>query len=62
MNYSDYPVEDMTAQVLGKWKHAKLYVPDSPPRDLETYAVDEGAATGIDIAKLTSFGALVLDD
>ncbi|HVO96885.1 MAG TPA: hypothetical protein VMT15_02415 [Bryobacteraceae bacterium] len=59
VNYSDYPVADITVHVLGKFKKATLLRPDAAPQALEAYDVEEG--TGIDIASLGALGALVLE-
>lgn len=59
VNYTDYPVENVTAHVLGKFRRAVLYRPGGPPRNLETYAVEEG--TGIDIDKIGAVATLVLE-
>ncbi|MDX2153290.1 MAG: hypothetical protein SFV54_21270 [Bryobacteraceae bacterium] len=59
VNYSDYPVDSVTAHVLGRWTKAKLYTPEGPPKDLEIYPVDEG--TGIDIPALTAVGVIRID-
>jgi hypothetical protein len=59
VNYSDFPIESITAHVLGTYHHAKLYRPDSPPVDCETYAVDEG--TGVDIDKMGAVATIVLE-
>lgn len=58
VNYSDYPVENLTAHVLGKFTKARLFRPDAPPVDLELYPVDEG--TGLDIERMGAFAAVVL--
>jgi hypothetical protein len=58
VNYSDFPVENMTAHVLGTFKKATLYRPDAPPQTLELYPVDEG--TGLDIDKMGSVATVVL--
>jgi hypothetical protein len=59
VNYSDYPVQDITIHVLGKFRRATLVRPDAAPQKLEVYAVDEG--TGIDVPALGAFGTLVLE-
>lgn len=60
VNYSDYPVESIAVHLLGKYKSAKLYMPESPkPVTLELYEIDEGV--GCDIDKLVSAGVLVLE-
>ncbi|HVO96883.1 MAG TPA: hypothetical protein VMT15_02405 [Bryobacteraceae bacterium] len=42
-----------------RFKKATLLRPDAAPQTLEAYDVEEG--TGIDIASLGAFGALVLE-
>ncbi|MEZ5400767.1 MAG: hypothetical protein R2729_13930 [Bryobacteraceae bacterium] len=59
VNYSDYPVEDVTVHVLGKFGKATLLAPGGPPRAMEVYDNEEG--TGIDIDKITTVAALVLE-
>jgi len=58
VNYSDYPVADITVHVLGKFKSATLLRPDADPKKLEVYEVDEG--TGIDVPALGALGTLIL--
>jgi hypothetical protein len=59
VNYSDYPVADVTVRVLGKFKKATLLRPDAAPLTLEAYEVEGG--TGVDIPALGAVGALVLE-
>ena len=59
VNYSDYPVQDITVHVLGKFKHATLMRPEAGPQKLEVYDVDEG--TGIDVPALGALGTLILE-
>ena len=59
VNYSDYPVADITVHVLGKFKKATLMRPEAGPQRLDVYEVDEG--TGIDVPKLGALGTLVLE-
>jgi len=59
VNYSDYPVADITVHVLGKFKRAMLMRPDAVPQKLEVYEVEEG--TGIDVPALGALGTLVLE-
>ena len=59
VNYSDYPVADITVHVLGKFKRATLLRPDAGPQKLEVYEVEEG--TGIDVPALGALGTLVLE-
>lgn len=59
VNYSDYPLENITAHVLGKFRHATLYRPEAAPRPLEIYDIEEG--TGVDIPVVGALASLVLD-
>lgn len=61
VNYSGYPVENVTAHVLGRYKKATLYVPESKPKSIEPYDVEEGVATGLDIETVPAFATLVLE-
>lgn len=61
VNYSDYPVEGVTAHVLGQYKHARLYTPEGEVKDLEVYPVEEGAGTGVDIDRLGVAGTIQLN-
>lgn len=56
VNYSDYPVENVTAHVLGKFSHARLFAPGAPPADLKIYENGE-----IDIAVVGACAILVLE-
>ncbi len=59
VNYSDFPVTDITVHVLGKFKRATLVRPDAGPQKLDVYDVEEG--TGIDLPALGALGTLVLE-
>jgi hypothetical protein len=60
VNYSDYPVADVTVHVLGKFKRATLMRPEAAPQKLEVYGVDEG--TGIDVPALGALGTVILEN
>jgi hypothetical protein len=47
VNYSEYPVENVTMHVLGEFHKATLILPGGIEKPLEAYAVEEG--TGVDI-------------
>jgi hypothetical protein len=47
VNYSDYPVENVTLHVLGKFTKATLILPGGKEQKLEVYPVEEG--TGVDV-------------
>lgn len=61
VNYTDFPAEAITVHLLGKWKAAQLLRPGHAPAALESYAVDEGAATGVDIAEVDSYAILIVE-
>jgi hypothetical protein len=61
VNYSDYPAENVTVHLLGRYKSAQLITPGAAPKQLEVYAVDEGAATGIDIDRIEVAGTLLFE-
>jgi hypothetical protein len=58
-NYTSYPVESVAVHMLGKYTRATLYTPERSPRELETYATEDG--TGVDIDQVTVSAALVLE-
>jgi len=60
VNYSAYPIEDISVQVLGTFKHARLIMPDGAQKDLEVYVTDEGG-TGVDVARVSACAAVRLD-
>jgi hypothetical protein len=51
VNYSDYPVENVTVHFLGNYKHATLLAPDGAPQTLEIYSTEEGG--GVDLPKVS---------
>lgn len=60
VNYSAFPIENVTVQVLGTFKHARLLSPDGSEKDLEVYTTDEGG-TGVDIDRVSACAAVRLD-
>lgn len=58
VNYTDYPVENITAFVQGKYTTAELLTPNAPPRKLNTYQAPDGTAVEID--KLEISAAVIL--
>jgi hypothetical protein len=59
VNYADVPAETIAVQVLGEWKHARLYRPGMPTVDLPLYPIKEG--TAVDIDRLPVFATLKID-
>ncbi|MDQ6701288.1 MAG: hypothetical protein M3Z36_13995 [Acidobacteriota bacterium] len=59
VNYSEFPVENVTVHVLGNYTKARLYTPEGKMRELEAYKNDEG--TGVDIDKVAVCAALQLE-
>ena len=60
VNYSAYPIENVTVQVLGTFRHARLLAPGGAQKDLEVYTTDEGG-TGVDIERVSACAAVRLD-
>jgi len=60
VNYSSYPIDNITVQVLGTFKHAHLLTPDGAEKNLEVYVTDEGG-TGVDIEKVSACATVRLD-
>lgn len=58
-NYTGYPVENVTVHLLGSYKKARLLSPESPPRDLDLYPVEDGL--GVDIPEAGLFSTLALE-
>lgn len=48
VNYSDYPVENVTVQLLGNYKRAVLLTLDGAEKPLELYQTEEGWSLDID--------------
>lgn len=61
VNYSGYPVENVTVHVLGRYKSARLITPGAAAKQLEVYEVEEGAGTGVDIEAVDVLGTLILE-
>ena len=60
VNYSAYPIENITVQVVGDFKHARLVTPEGIQKDLEVYTPDEGG-TAVDIDRVTACASVRLD-
>ena len=59
VNYSGFPVEDITVFVLGKHSRARLCQPEAPPKDLSVYPTGEGV--GIEISRVASVAVIEID-
>jgi hypothetical protein len=59
VNYSDFPVENITVHMLGPWKKAVLHRPGLPPASLETYPTEDG--TGMDIPEMAWYAILEVE-
>lgn len=59
VNYSGYPVENITVHMLGKFQKATLLSPDRAPATMPIYEVEEG--TGIDVDRVGTAGVLLLE-
>ena len=59
LNYTDFPVDSLTLQVLGNWKRARLYSPETPVKELPVYPVKDG--TGVDLERISVLASIRLD-
>jgi hypothetical protein len=60
VNYADYPVEDVTVHLLGAFKSATIYRPETPAgKALELYPIDEGM--GCDVDTVSTVATIVLE-
>jgi hypothetical protein len=59
VNYSDYPVENVTVQFLGGYRRATLLSPNGAEKTLRVYAADEGS--GVDIDRVAVCATLRLE-
>jgi hypothetical protein len=59
VNYSGFPVENVTVHMLGKFSKARLMMPDGTNKTLPVYDNEEG--TGIDIDKIGVSATLLLE-
>lgn len=59
VNYSGYPVENVTVHLLGKYRAAELVAPGEKPKNLQVYEVEDG--TGVDVDSVGVAAALVLE-
>jgi hypothetical protein len=59
LNFTDFAGESITIHAQGRWKQARLYSPEAPPKVLETYMIPEG--TGIDVDRIPVFASIRLD-
>ncbi len=59
-NYSSFPIENITVQLLGTFRHAELLTPGAPAKSLDVYTTDEGG-TGVDLERVGTCAAVRLD-
>ncbi|MGD0620606.1 MAG: hypothetical protein ABSB67_23490 [Bryobacteraceae bacterium] len=59
VNYSSYPVEDVTVRLPGKFSTAKLLVPGEAEHSIEVF--EDDGVTEISIPRLTLAVAVVLE-
>jgi hypothetical protein len=48
VNYSDFPVENVTVHLLGKFTRATLTTPEGAEKKLEIYPTDDGGGVDLD--------------
>jgi len=59
VNYSDFPVENVTVHFLGSYKRATLITPEGTEKTLDIYSTEEGS--GVDIDKVNVCAAIRLE-
>jgi hypothetical protein len=59
VNYSDYPVENVTVYFLGDYKRATLTTPEGIEKKLDIYQADEG--WGVDLDKVAVCATIRLE-
>lgn len=59
VNYSDFPVENVTVHFLGNYKHATLLTPEGTEKTLDIYSTEEGL--GVDIDKVAVCATIRLE-
>lgn len=59
INYADYPVENVTVHVLGKFHHARLLTPEGLDKNVEVYENEDG--TGVDLDVVNTSAAIELE-
>jgi len=59
VNYSDYPVEDVTVRLPGKFTSAKMLEPGAPPKPVDLF--EDGSVTEVSIPRFGVVAAVVLD-
>lgn len=61
VNYSGYPVENVAAHVLGKYKKAWIDTPDGKRKALELYEAEEGEGVGVELDLVPSCAIVTLE-
>jgi hypothetical protein len=59
VNYSGFPVEDITIHLLGKFSRARLLQPEVPAKELTLYPTEEGV--GIEISRVSTVAAIEIE-
>ncbi len=59
VNYSGFPVDDITVHLLGTHRRARLLQPESPPKDLAPYPIEDGVA--VEIARVATVAAIEIE-
>jgi hypothetical protein len=59
VNYSDYPVDNVTVHFLGDYKHATLTTPEGIEKKLAIYQAEEG--WGVDLDKVATCASIRLE-
>ncbi len=61
VNYSGYPVENVAAHVLGRYKKAWIELPDGTRKAIEPYEAEEGEGTGLELDLISSSAIITIE-
>ncbi len=59
VNFTNYPIESVTVQLIDKFQRARLYAPEQEARELSLYPIEGGV--GVDIDRVGVCAVLVLE-
>jgi hypothetical protein len=59
VNYSDFPVENVTVHFLGDYKRATFITPEGVEKKLDIYQAEEG--WGVDLDKVATCASIKLE-
>jgi hypothetical protein len=61
VNYSGFPVENVTVHLIGRFRSAQLLAPGAAPKKLEIFEIEEGTGTGVEVDQVGTTATLLLE-